>query len=558
MTGNELLLKACKNGQIPEIQRLLSPRVLFFTRPPKADVNSTDNAGNTPLSLAVSNRHVDAARLLIANGARVDATLGAEEDSLLHVASDTNDVALVELLIASGATVNAKNKYGLTPLHRAARGSAEIVGLLLAKGAAIDAEAEYFGTPLQEACSDPVRELLIAKGARVDVRDTRFGTILHCAAFCGRLSFAQLLIEKGVSIDAKDDSGREPLHNAARGGSAQIAELLLAKGANIEARDKSNNTPLHCVAEEEHGDVVYRRLFPGIDDDSLGGVMTQQRVLTRFRNAVECDEFEQVHKFSAHYAGLGLMRHRGTDALQGAQGFFDKEKYEHIQKRKREDEGRAAVARVLIARGATLEARAWTGLTPLNRAAANGWAAVVTVLIASGAQVDTEDFAGNTPLHRAAFCGNRKIAELLIAGGANLLSRDCEGRTALDCTRMEGAHDSRSVLRSERETVENLLERIGTEQKVKATAIAQSEPDNVLVEELRALGRRPGFMSSAGSAAFDGDGRNVRAREIGRILNERGGLERMRRAAYEVRGAVGVPASEELSYIWNGIGSWKW
>ena len=41
-----------------------------------------------------------------------------------------------ELLIAKGADVNTKNKYGVTPLHFAARyGRKETVELLIAKGA---------------------------------------------------------------------------------------------------------------------------------------------------------------------------------------------------------------------------------------------------------------------------------------------------------------------------------------------------------------------------------------------------------------------------------------
>ncbi len=64
---------------------------------------------------------------------------------------------VVELLIDKGADVNAKGKYGGTPLHSAAFfGQTEIVELLIAKGADLNAKIESAGilkgyTPLDVA-----------------------------------------------------------------------------------------------------------------------------------------------------------------------------------------------------------------------------------------------------------------------------------------------------------------------------------------------------------------------------------------------------------------------
>jgi len=59
---------------------------------------------------------------------------------------------VVELLIAKGADISAKNKNGCTPLHAAALGDQkEVVELLIAKGANINAKDNDGHTPLHTA-----------------------------------------------------------------------------------------------------------------------------------------------------------------------------------------------------------------------------------------------------------------------------------------------------------------------------------------------------------------------------------------------------------------------
>jgi len=59
---------------------------------------------------------------------------------------------VAELLIAKGADVNAKNKFGWTPLYWTAYGGhKEIVELFIAKGAAVNAKDDDGRTPLDMA-----------------------------------------------------------------------------------------------------------------------------------------------------------------------------------------------------------------------------------------------------------------------------------------------------------------------------------------------------------------------------------------------------------------------
>jgi ankyrin repeat protein len=75
---------------------------------------------------------------------------GAVDDTLLHLAARTGDLEAIEVLIASGAQVNAIGDLGNTPLHQAAmRGQAKAVKKLLQAGANQSLRNE-FGQTAQE------------------------------------------------------------------------------------------------------------------------------------------------------------------------------------------------------------------------------------------------------------------------------------------------------------------------------------------------------------------------------------------------------------------------
>ena len=79
-------------------------------------VNAKDMDNWTPLHIAVRFKHQELVELLIASGANVNAQGGWQKAAPLHWASSAGHMKIVELLIANGANVNAKAINGGTPL----------------------------------------------------------------------------------------------------------------------------------------------------------------------------------------------------------------------------------------------------------------------------------------------------------------------------------------------------------------------------------------------------------------------------------------------------------
>jgi hypothetical protein len=164
----EDFFNAVEGGKIDKVQDMLSSNSRLL--------NIVNQYGNTPLIVAVKNRHERIVKLLIRAGADINKVKDEGWTPLLYAASDGHD-RIVKLLLDSGANPNKATDEGWTPLIIAA--AAEMTG---------------FGG------HDASVKLLLEAGADPNKEDGDGWTPLSIAIKYGRYKTLKLLLDAGADI----------------------------------------------------------------------------------------------------------------------------------------------------------------------------------------------------------------------------------------------------------------------------------------------------------------------------------------------------------------------
>ena len=262
-----VLLVGCKSTSIHKAAGAGNIEAVKHHLATGTDVNAKkkDKFGLTPLHIAAIEGHKAILKLLIAKGANVNAKDDEFGSTPLHSAVLNTHKEIVELLIAKGADVNAKDNNGVTPLHITAEYvHKEIAELLIAEGADVNAQRDDGETPLDWAIEfkeTEITDLLRKHGGKTGVELS-----IHKAAEEGNIEAVKQHLDAGADVNAKEVGDKwTPLHNAAWGGHKEIAELLIAKGADVNAKDDEGMTPLHPAAAVGHREIAVLLIAKGVD-----------------------------------------------------------------------------------------------------------------------------------------------------------------------------------------------------------------------------------------------------------------------------------------------------
>ena len=157
--GDLDIFEAATLGDIPRLRTLLA------TDHDLVKAQSSD--GFTPLHLACFFGQVEAAELLVRQGAEVNA-VSPSRIAVIHSAAASRNAALVKLVLQAGANPNLQQQGGYTALHEAAmHNSVERAQALLDAGADLAIRTDEGLTAAEMAeqkGSKNVLELLNAKG----------------------------------------------------------------------------------------------------------------------------------------------------------------------------------------------------------------------------------------------------------------------------------------------------------------------------------------------------------------------------------------------------------
>jgi uncharacterized protein len=449
-------------------------------------------ASDLRLVQAVKEQNKEAVRRLVKEHVDVS-TPQPDGATALHWAAHWDDLEIADLLIRAGASVNAANELGVTPLSLAcSNGNAAMVEKLLAAGANSNATSTGEPVLMTAARTGSVEAVkaLLAHGANVNATDTAHGqtalmwavahkhadivrTLLQAGAdLHARSQISRILVSRanrygGVASPAAPDravadveqGGSTALLFAARQGDLASARLLLAAGANPNDTAPDGTSALVMAAHSGQGEIASWLLDHGADPNAAGAGYTALHA------AVLRSDLGLLKALLAHGANANAQLTKGTPVRRyskdfafnenwaGATAFWLAARFAEVD-----------IMRVLAASGADVRLLIKDGTTPLIATLAAGIDSgpsasdrrerrldpaelaslaqdrgeyegrtleAVHMEIDLGEDVNAANQAGDTALHGAASKGFNTIVRFLAERGATLDVKNRRGQTPL-------------------------------------------------------------------------------------------------------------------------------
>jgi hypothetical protein len=235
----------------------------------------------------------------------------------------TNFLCLNLLLL--GATVLGMNNPDEQLLDAAHGGDLDEVEILIAQGASVNAKNESRWTPLIYAAMrgyEAVCKLLIEKNASVEAKDNDGRTPLIWAATMGHEAVCRLLIAKKALIEVKSNYGSTPLMHAAQFGYEAVCKLLIANKASVEAKDNDGWTPLIWAARCGHDVVCMLLIDVQLEEarKSKAAIATFLGIVKKRRDNLPCHIHYDVAKIIARQAFESVQQDKQCVVAQIGKG----------------------------------------------------------------------------------------------------------------------------------------------------------------------------------------------------------------------------------------------
>uniref|UniRef100_A0A8C7I0N4 Transient receptor potential cation channel, subfamily A, member 1a n=1 Tax=Oncorhynchus kisutch TaxID=8019 RepID=A0A8C7I0N4_ONCKI len=357
-------------------------------------INYVDKSFSTPLHLAVHGGNLEAIKLCIEQGAKIDQKQ-CDKSTALHFACTQGASEAVKLMLSAYDRVcdviNIPDGASQTPLHKAT--IFDHVGLaeyLISKGADINSIDCKGHTPLLLATSCRAWKtvgLLLTHGANLKIKDKYDCNFLHLA----------ILQPKGLKnlppealqcsnvrelLGAEDNEGCTPLHYACRLGIPESVTDMLGLNVSLDQKSKQKKSALHFAAEYGRINTCHRLL--------------EWMTCTRLLNEGDESGMTPLHLASrgGHIKVLELLLRKGALFHRKSKGYCCC----YIQ------------SSVLISKCYVL---LLVQNTALHLAAREGHAAAVTLLLGRGAQM-TLNKSDASFLHEAVLNGRKDVAFAVI------------------------------------------------------------------------------------------------------------------------------------------------
>ncbi|KAJ5266606.1 hypothetical protein N7478_009414 [Penicillium angulare] len=433
---------AAKRGQAEIVQMLVNSG---------ANIDTPNMKGQVPLHLAIVQGHTDIVRILLENGAN-HAVRTKRGWAPIGAASWIGDTEVIKILLESGANVEARSTKLRTPLHLAAlSNSVGKTTLILEKEPNLNALDSYGYTPLMIAIFSgylEIAKLLLEKGASYQTEDNLRRTTVFAASEYNQVEILKLLLaqEPPPSLTKADELGATPLAKASQNGHSEIVKILLDNGADVSLETPNHEymTPLYSACLHGHIEVVGILISEGANIST--GTMYDEMPLTvasyygeteivrlllangadinqstnsrgtPLNNAM-CKGHDSIALLLEHGADLHIANTHGRVPLHTSVRRSNVESTELLFQLGKPD----------------IEARDLTGRTALFHATELGFLDQLKLLISKGASIDAKDIYGATPLMAAVRNGHEVVVQYLLSAenSPDTQAKDCWGRTLL-------------------------------------------------------------------------------------------------------------------------------
>ena len=408
------------------------------------DVQNED--GDTPLHIAVRNKHIKMIRLLmyknadfnILNKKNVSAIMLALNTNidivkriaviepyiknkgmnLLHYAVYFNQLEITKQLLTE-ENINSETKDKNTPLHIAiCKENYEIASLLIDKGADVNKLNKNNKSPLCLAIgwnSMDIIKKLIEKG--VDAKKALFSghrsAIMECIEK-KNIEMFTYFVNLGVDINMPDEDGKTPLHEAVCWDRMDMVKVLIENGALRNVKDRYHRVPFHYAVMHNQIEMVKYL----IDEENIN---LSDRQLNPLHIAVKEKYVNMVKFLVSNNADVNASNNLGNTPLHMAV------KVKHFD-----------IVKFLISNNANINAINKIGDTPLHIAVKEKDYDIVKLLVSNNADVNFMDDSWNTPLHillknyDALNQNDSKIVRFLVNNNADIDLLNNYGFTPLD------------------------------------------------------------------------------------------------------------------------------
>ena len=270
--------------------------------PPASTMQESDPVMQEKLCSAVKEGDVDRVRELLSNGCNVHAlsskgSVKHQEDPFLLAATYRQE-QIVKVLLEHGADIlKCDAPWSSNVLHWAST-----------------------KTEGQQPATESFAELLIQSGAPLEARNSAGRTPLAISAMNGIYPNAKCFVADGADIRTRDNDDLMPLHRAAHGDHHKIVALLVSEGAPLEARaSKSQYTPLHYTAltATTSGESTKLLLQAGADKEAISGYFSRRAI----HMAAVVGNIQATNELIAFGAALDAPSRNNLRALHLAKHF---------------------------------------------------------------------------------------------------------------------------------------------------------------------------------------------------------------------------------------------